>query len=64
MLGCQLFPVELQRIHHRPVTDRKKNRLVVRKIFMPVPLPKRHDESVALFPLEIAVADLGSADDG
>src|SRR5258706_1615514 len=59
-LVASFFAIELQRFHHRTIAKGKQQRFIVAEFFMGMPLPERHDERIALAPLEIAFADLSA----
>ena len=62
MALARLFAKELQRLYHRHVAHREKNRFVLRRtIVVAVPAPQRQYETIALVPLEFLAIDHGNA---
>ena len=57
-LARSLLAVEAEGFQHRRVVHRKENRLLaLRTIGMLMPVPERHDEGVAFFPMKRPAVD-------
>jgi hypothetical protein len=48
----RFLSVQPQRLRRRPVIDRKQDRVLAARVFVRMPLPRRHDEDIALVPIE------------
>src|SRR3954447_10698309 len=57
--SLHFFAIDVQRLHGGPVGHREQDALAAGGVLVLVPVPGRHDEEVALLPLEALPFDLG-----
>src|SRR5258706_10191335 len=55
------LPIQPQRFGRWPVADRKQDRVIAVQVLMRMPLPRRHDEDIALAPVKFIGRDFSYA---